>query len=111
MADEWTVRRGGQLLGTIEVNDSDFPWLYGRWSPTAAFEAVAPLFASELALCDPEDVDEGWDEAYRAIWRAGVRLHYPDSGEVPEFLLHIDGDEAWFRWHDEPFESGGVADS
>jgi hypothetical protein len=23
---------------------------------------------------------------------------------VPEFLLHIDGTEAWWRWSDEPFE-------
>jgi hypothetical protein len=26
------------------------------------------------------------------------------SGPVPEFILHIDGDEAWFRWSDERFD-------
>ncbi|MDK0524423.1 hypothetical protein [Streptomyces sp. ML-6] len=26
------------------------------------------------------------------------------GGPVAEFLLHIEGDRAWFRWNDEPFE-------
>jgi hypothetical protein len=32
-----------------------------------------------------------------------VSLAYPDGRRVPEFLLHIDGLEAWWRWSDEPF--------
>jgi hypothetical protein len=31
-------------------------------------------------------------------------LTYPDGRDVPEYLLHIDGDEAWWRWSDEPFD-------
>ena len=27
----------------------------------------------------------------------------PDGRPVPEFLLHVDGDDAWWRWSDEPF--------
>ncbi|MEV6847472.1 hypothetical protein [Actinoplanes sp. NPDC051411] len=33
-----------------------------------------------------------------------VTLRYPEGNEVPEFLLHIQGDEAWWRWSDEPFD-------
>ncbi|GIJ13108.1 hypothetical protein Van01_63220 [Micromonospora andamanensis] len=36
--------------------------------------------------------------------RNAVTLRYPDGQEVPEFLLHLDGDEAWWRWSDEPFD-------
>ncbi len=41
--------------------------------------------------------------AYNAI-RTVVTLRYPEGHEVPEFLLHIDGDVAWWRWSDEPFD-------
>jgi hypothetical protein len=50
-----------------------------------------------------EDWDQ-WELAYDAIVAAGIRLHYPSELEVPEFLLHIENDTAWFRWSDEKFE-------
>ncbi|MBX6751337.1 MAG: hypothetical protein IRY85_17015 [Micromonosporaceae bacterium] len=31
-------------------------------------------------------------------------LRNPEGRDVPEFLLHIDGDQAWWRWSDEPFD-------
>jgi hypothetical protein len=46
---------------------------------------------------------EKWEAAYEKV-RAAVTLKYPDGGEVPEFLLHIDKCEAWWRWSDEAFE-------
>lgn len=30
----------------------------------------------------------------------------PDGRPVPEFLLHIEGADAWLRWSDEPFSEG-----
>jgi hypothetical protein len=33
-----------------------------------------------------------------------VTLWYPDGREVPEFLLHLDGSVAWWRWSDEHFD-------
>ena len=49
-----------------------------------------------------DDAVDEWESAYAQV-REAVTLHYPDGRVVPEFLLHIDGDEAWFRWSDEPF--------
>ncbi len=61
------------------------------------------MFARELALLDGIDGHvEEWEAAYAEIERR-VSLSSPD-GPVAEFLLHIDGDRAWFRWSDEPFE-------
>jgi hypothetical protein len=106
MADEadgrWTLTSGADLLGAIDVRDSDFPWLSGVWTPTREFDSVAPLFRHELELLDGIDdgVDE-WEAAYAKVCEA-VTLHYPDGRVVPEFLLHIDGAKAWFRWSDEP---------
>jgi hypothetical protein len=109
--DVWTLRRGATLFGSIEISGADFPWLNGIWSPNAAFAEVKALFDHELALLDEDEPGGEWEFAYKAIWRAGVRLFSPDGRAVPEFLLHIDGAEAWFRWQDEPFPEGGVADA
>lgn len=106
----WTLRQRDSVLGSIEITGGDFPWLSGTWSPTAAFAEVKPLFERQLALLEQEH-DDNWDDAYRDTWRAGVRLFVPDGRQVPEFLLHIDGSDAWFRWHDEPFDDEGVEDA
>jgi hypothetical protein len=45
VGERWSLRRGDELVGTITVEDQDFPWLL-----------------------------------------------------VAHFLLHIEGDKAWFRW-------------
>lgn len=98
---------GGEI-GEILIDDADFPWLSGRFSAGPAFGAVRDLFARELALAerDEEGHWEEWEAVYAEIGRR-VRLVSPD-GPVAEFLLHIEGDRAWFRWSDEPFEAKGA---
>jgi hypothetical protein len=51
-----------------------------------------------------DDHFEEWDRIYGRIADALSLL--PPRGPVPEFLLHVEGDEAWFRWSDEPFNDG-----
>ncbi|CAM5599425.1 hypothetical protein STENM327S_02937 [Streptomyces tendae] len=69
----------------------------------SAYGAVRELFARELALAEADDTEHWtrWEAVYAEIERR-VRLVSPD-GPVAEFLLHIEGDRAWFRWSDEPF--------
>jgi hypothetical protein len=97
------VRRGDEPVGEILIDDADFPWLSGKFTAGPAYDSVRDLFARELALTQADD--EGhwirWEEAYDEIQRQ-VTLSSPD-GPVPEFLLHIEGERAWFRWSDEPF--------
>jgi hypothetical protein len=100
----WTLYRGDELIADLVVNGGDFPWLNADVRPHPGFEDVRPLFDEELRLLD--DVDnhvEEWEAAYEKV-RAAVTLKYPDGGEVPEFLLHIDKGEAWWRWSDEAFD-------
>ncbi|MFD4393452.1 DUF4240 domain-containing protein [Kitasatospora sp. NPDC058478] len=109
----WRLVRGEELVGEIVVEETDFPWLHGRFVPGTAFPAVQPLFARSLALSEAEDW-EAFDDAYDEI-TSTVSMLSP-SGPVAEFLLHIQGDRAWFRWNDEPFEDadgqgGGEAGS
>jgi hypothetical protein len=53
-----------------------------------------------------EEKWQEWEEAYDEI-RRRVSLVAP-SGPVPEFLLPVEGDRAWFRWSDEPFDADGA---
>ncbi|CCK25306.1 hypothetical protein BN159_0927 [Streptomyces davaonensis JCM 4913] len=99
----WQIRSGDDSVGAISIDEADFPWLSGHFTPGPAYAAVRELFARELALLERVDEHvEEWEAAYAEIERR-VTLSSPD-GPVAEFLLHIDGDRAWFRWSEEPFE-------
>lgn len=100
----WQVRGDDEPVGEILIDEADFPWLSGRFTPGPGYDAVSDLFAGELALLerDHEEHADAWEAAYDEI-RRRVSLFSPD-GPVAEFLLHIEGDRAWFRWSEEPFE-------
>jgi hypothetical protein len=84
------------------VTGGDFPWFNAPVRATPAFDEFRPLFAEELRLLDRLDQNaEVWEAAYDRV-RRQVSLERPDGFAVPEFLLHVDGDEAWWRWSDEP---------
>ncbi|MFJ4466657.1 hypothetical protein ACIP2X_03965 [Streptomyces sp. NPDC089424] len=98
--ESWYVSSAEGRVGEIAVDDSDFPWLAGRFVAGPAFTAVRDLFARELALAqrDGERHWQEWETVYDEI-RRRVSLSSPD-GPVADFLLHIEGDRAWFRWID-----------
>lgn len=98
------VLSGEGLVGEIRTQRGDFPGRSGTFTPGPAYAGVRELFARELALVEADgDLDvEAWEATYDEI-RRRVTLVSP-RGPVPEFLLHIEGDRAWFRWSDEPFE-------
>ncbi|MFI8084538.1 SRPBCC family protein [Kitasatospora sp. NPDC086009] len=98
----WRLMRQEELLGEIVIDESEFPWLYGRFAPTAAFGAVKPWFDESLALVEAEEF-ERFDDSYDRI-AAALTLLAP-SGLVAEFLLHINDGRAWLRWSDEPFDA------
>jgi hypothetical protein len=100
----WKLYRADELLAVLVVTGGDFPWLNARVEPRDGFEEVRPLFTEELRLLDNIGQDvAAWEAAYAAV-RSAVILRYPDDRSVREFLLHIDGDEAWWRWSDEPLD-------
>lgn len=99
----WRLVQGEELLAELIVTGGDFPWLNARIRAMPGFGAVRPLFEEELRALEHIDDDLGsWQAAYDRIRRA-VSLHYPDGRPAPEFLLHVDGEDAWWRWSDESF--------
>lgn len=104
--ETWTLHRrdDGRLLADLVVTGIDQPWLNARLVARPDFEQVRDLFRAELRLLDGIDDDvEAWERAYDAV-ASRVALRYPSGHDVPEFLLHIDGHQAWWRWSDEPFD-------
>lgn len=97
--------RGDVLLGTIEVKpgDGDLPWYSGAFHSRAEYETVRGLFERELLLLqsntddDPSQWDE-WEAVHAELHEPGIRLQSPDkSYATDEVLIHIDGEEAWWR--------------
>ncbi|QRP45282.1 hypothetical protein [Amycolatopsis sp. FDAARGOS 1241] len=100
----WQLVRGDELLGQIVIENADLAWHFGRFLPEPAFAEVQPLFDEELALVDSglDDNYDPWERVHERI-TASMSLVSP-RGPVPEFLLHIQGGEAWFRCSDQPFD-------
>jgi hypothetical protein len=98
----WKLYAEGELVAELAVTGGDFPWLDARVEARPAFEPLRPLFAEELAATEAEEWDRA-DRLYRAVNDA-VRFVDPQGVAVAEFLLHIQGDQAWWRWSYEPFD-------
>jgi hypothetical protein len=89
-------------VGTITVEDQDFPWLSGSFAAEPGFARWAPLFAAEQELLDElsnrEDAStlDRWERLHDRI--TGALMLVAPNEPVAHFLLHIEGDKAWFRW-------------
>lgn len=95
---ELQLKRGDELLGTLRSYDSNFPWVNCKFEPNESFEELRPLFDEELRLLDGEDMT-AWEETSNRILALNLKLiDLKNGNEIREFLLHIKGDEAWFRF-------------
>jgi hypothetical protein len=100
----WQLLSGDRVVADLIVYGGDFPWVNARLEPKEGFEEIRPIFEQELRLSDAIDENmEAWEMAYAQV-RSQVKLRHPDGHLVPEFLLHIDGTEASWRWSDQPFK-------
>jgi len=89
----------GTALGRLELAEGgDMFWSDYRFTPTPAFEQIAPLFADELALLNRGEM-ETWEVAYQRIVDLGIELRAEDCDDtIREFILHVDGSEARLRY-------------
>ena len=96
--EKWTLMIGDSVLGMLTLDDLDMPWLCCHFTPTPSFEQVRPLFVAELEVLEGQWDEEQWEKAYAAIVALELRLVGDDGQIIDEFLLHIDGDTARFRY-------------
>ena len=96
---EWELRQGNALLGSLDRCSPGWPWTTCRFQAAPEFRAVQPLFAEELRLFDRDDFNPGkWKSAYQKIAELGLVL-WPcgDAQPLTDFQLHIRDDEGWLR--------------
>jgi hypothetical protein len=94
----WTLVSGETQVARLEQLDVDMPWLLCSFQPTAAFDAVEPLFLEQERAIAAND----WDAAER-VWSAmfeRMKLVPDDPTEQPieEFLIRLNGDRARLRY-------------
>ena len=99
----WRLIYRGAQVAELEVDDSDFPWLHAHLRAVPAFEELRPLFEGELKQIEADE--PAWEATYNRI-RKDFELLDLNGTPVAEFLLRIDGDRAWWRWSDTPFDAG-----
>lgn len=94
----WNLFKEDEILGTLTLLYVDQPFFHCSFEPTQIYQCYKPLFDSEIALLEEDDM-EAWEVEYSKIDELGLLLKPKGSGEIiNDFLLHIEGDTAWFRY-------------
>lgn len=98
----WKLAEQTEVVGLLAVTGSDFPWLEGDFAPSIGFDKWRAVFAEESRLIDLENLEESdeydaWELIVERITGA-LTLVDPQGREVEDFLLHIDGAHATWRW-------------
>jgi hypothetical protein len=94
----WHLMQGEALLGILTLSYTDQPFYFCTFEPTASYQIAKPFFERELAFLNADDM-ESWESAYDAIDKLGLCLKdIEENVVITEFILHIEADEAWFRY-------------
>jgi hypothetical protein len=98
MDNVWKLKLGQEVFGVLTRKEIDQPWTFCVFEPTPAFEQYRALFEEELQLLNRDDI-EHWQQAYHKITSLGFTLEPVGTEDaITEFILHIDGGAAWFRY-------------
>ena len=89
--------RGQTVLARITGAEPDQLWFDGDFAATPDFESVRPLFERASELLEREAWAD-WEQVWKDIRQAGIRLRRDDANEVGEFALYVDGDRCRFRY-------------
>ena len=95
---DYRVVRNGMLLGTLTRTGSDMPWWEGDFAPAPGFDSVRPMFDRERELLDSDDDMDAWGRAWEELAVGMVLVPLDGRPPITEFLLHINGREAWWRY-------------
>jgi len=90
--------KDNEVLGVLTETDLNMPFVNCEFVANSSFSFYQAKFAEELILLNSDQMNE-WERAYSEINALGLTLtsNNPVSESIAEFILHIDGDKAWFR--------------
>ncbi len=95
---EFVLKQDDQIVETLRVHTLDQTYFYCKFEATEAFQPFKSFFEEELKLLNDEDF-EVWDKFYNQITNFNLKIVKCESEEfIEDFILHIQNDEAWFRY-------------
>ncbi|MFJ9584503.1 hypothetical protein [Streptomyces acidicola] len=101
MTDQsWRLLQGDTPVGTLMLHHIDQPWFHCSFTATAAWESLRPTVVAWTQVVESNDSDElEVNEALEAIDALGlVLVPVAESEQIDDFLIHIEGDTARFRY-------------
>ena len=99
MAKTYTLMRRDACLGVLTCHEIDQPWIRCHFVADSAFAEIEPFFEAELRILEAEPMDmDAWEKSYEAIAALDLHIVGADGKDVGPMLLHIRGEEAWFRY-------------
>jgi len=99
MTQSWELIKNSEVLGILTEKDINMPFVNCEFVAHPPFASYKAMFDKELRLLNSDQMDQ-WEKAYSDINELGLILE-PNNSEaelITEFLLHIKGNEAWFRY-------------
>jgi hypothetical protein len=101
MATEWRLVRDEVVLGTLQGCRPDYqphlPQFRCRFTPTAAFAEVRPLFDEDMRLLHADRIEDCM-KVHQEINALGLRLDSPEAQDIAPWFVRIDGGELLFRY-------------
>lgn len=86
----------GQAIGLVSDIQGDFPWRRGRFQAYPVFDRVEEIFERELSLLSTNEAE--WESLWDEIESRGLYLKVLGTDErIDRPLLHIEGQEIWWR--------------
>lgn len=99
MSTSYILKCGDKVLGVLKPYEVDQPSINCKFEPAEAYADFKPLFDAELQELEKDEDLELWQRLYQKIFDLNLRLESEDgSKQINEPLLHIQDDEAWFRY-------------
>ena len=95
---DYRVIRQGVLLGTLTRTGSDMPWWLGEFDPAPGFASIRTLFDRERELLDADEDMDAWGRTWDELSDGLVLEPLDGRKPITEFLLHIEGKEATWRY-------------
>src|SRR5262245_26519297 len=92
--DQWNLNKGKEILGVLNEEEVDQPWIMCKFHAFSPFTIYEALFAEELRHLKSDEM-EHWKRAYKKIDDLRLELKPLNKGGVTikNFILHIDGDK------------------
>jgi len=96
--DIWELRQSDNLIGTLEVFDTEDFWYKAHFVPTKEFEPYEVIFSEGNNIPDEGAEQLEWGKWWEKINSFGMRLiRLEGKSEFREFILYINDDRADFR--------------